>query len=381
MQQTEQQAIQALQNGQPQLAEAFFQQRTTTDPTNVSAWLGLAVSKQLQGKYEECINAVDEAIQREPVNLSALILKGDVLLHMDMQRDAMQCYAMAIGIAGQSPDLPQDLQVAIQRIQHTYDQLSANVEKHLHEALEASGYKPDQDNARFTHALSLLSGAKHRFTQQPRAFFFPELPTIQFYPRNDFDWVTKVEAATADIVEEFKGILAKRAGFEPYIRSDEQGPTANINRNLDSMDWSAFFLIKNGRVIEEHVAQCPKTMAALADVPQPDTRGRSPMVLFSLLKPGARIEPHCGFLNTRLVCHLPLVVPHDCGLRVGNEVRTWKKGELTIFNDSIEHEAWNSSQQLRAVLIFDIWRPELTSTEKRLVNTLLESVDKFDAFH
>ena len=32
------------------------------------------------------------------------------------------------------------------------------------------------------------------------------------------------------------------------------------------------------------------------------------MVLFSVLKPGVRIPPHNGFLNSRLICHLPLIV-------------------------------------------------------------------------
>jgi aspartate beta-hydroxylase len=102
------------------------------------------------------------------------------------------------------------------------------------------------------------------------------------------------------------------------------------------------------------------------------------MVLFSLPKPGVKIAPHHGFLNTRLICHLPLVVPNDCGLRLGNEVHSWKKGELVVFDDSIEHEAWNNSQQNRVVLIFDIWRPELSELEREWVTSLLESIDTYD---
>jgi aspartyl/asparaginyl beta-hydroxylase (cupin superfamily) len=87
--------------------------------------------------------------------------------------------------------------------------------------------------------------------------------------------------------------------------------------------------------------------------------------MFSLLRAGARIPPHTGTHNARLICHLPLLVPRDCGFRVGNEVRTWEEGKLLIFDDTIEHEAWNNSDQDRVVLIFDIWRPELTEQEKR----------------
>ena len=98
---------------------------------------------------------------------------------------------------------------------------------------------------------------------------------------------------------------------------------------------------------------------------------------FSRLRPGARIEPHTGFLNSRLICHLPLVTPKNCFLRVGNETREWKKGEAWVFDDSIEHEAWNASDETRIVLIFSIWRPELSAEERKLVSTLLQGVDKY----
>jgi aspartyl/asparaginyl beta-hydroxylase (cupin superfamily) len=92
--------------------------------------------------------------------------------------------------------------------------------------------------------------------------------------------------------------------------------------------------------------------------------------MFSLLRPGARIAPHTGMFNTRLVCHLPLIVPPGCRFRVGNEVREWEEGKLLIFDDTIEHEAWNDGGEDRVVLIFDIWRPELSERERKEVAAL-----------
>ena len=104
-------------------------------------------------------------------------------------------------------------------------------------------------------------------------------------------------------------------------------------------------------------------MSALQQVPLCTIAGRTPSVLFSLLRPGTRIRPHHGFTNARLICHLPLIVPSDRALRVGNETRAWREGELFIFDDSIEHAAWNLSKELRVVLLFDVWRPELSDKE------------------
>ena len=94
--------------------------------------------------------------------------------------------------------------------------------------------------------------------------------------------------------------------------------------------------------------------------------------------PGAHITPHTGILNTRLLCHLPLVVPEGCWFRVGNEVREWETGKLTIFDDSIEHEARNTSAFTRTILIFDIWRPELHPEERALVEAIYDELGAMD---
>ena len=94
------------------------------------------------------------------------------------------------------------------------------------------------------------------------------------------------------------------------------------------------------------------------------------MAVVDGLRPGARIPPHAGVMNARLICHLPLIVPQPSGFRVGNETRAWEEGKLLVFDDSIEHEAWNDSAEDRVVLIFDIWRPELSEADRRAVTAI-----------
>jgi aspartyl/asparaginyl beta-hydroxylase (cupin superfamily) len=52
-----------------------------------------------------------------------------------------------------------------------------------------------------------------------------------------------------------------------------------------------------------------------------------------------------------------------CGIRVGGEERTWQVGKCLVFEDSFEHEAWNDGNETRAVLVVDLWHPDLTSIE------------------
>ena len=83
------------------------------------------------------------------------------------------------------------------------------------------------------------------------------------------------------------------------------------------------------------------------------------------------IPPHTGVTNTRLITHLGLIVPENCTFRVGNESRNWTRGKAWIFDDTIEHEARNASDELRVVLIFDVWNPYLSLAERDMVCALL----------
>jgi aspartyl/asparaginyl beta-hydroxylase (cupin superfamily) len=186
-----------------------------------------------------------------------------------------------------------------------------------------------------------------------------------------------VAAATPAITAEITAVLATRSGIEPYVEKPKDRP-AKAHSLLDDPRWSAFHLIRSGEVVAENAARCPATMAAIQDAPIPVIKGRSPMVLFSLLAPHTHIEPHNGLLNTRLICHLPLIVPANCRLRVGNTTRTVEAGKVMIFDDSIEHEAWNDSDAPRAILLFEIWRPELTLPERAALTAMYESVTAYD---
>jgi aspartyl/asparaginyl beta-hydroxylase (cupin superfamily) len=142
--------------------------------------------------------------------------------------------------------------------------------------------------------------------------------------------------------------------------------------------WTAYHLFKNGAAVNDHCAACPRTVEALSGLPQPVAPRRSPNAMYSLLQPRTRIPPHTGVSNTRLVVHLPLVVPEGCGFRVGASTRPWRLGEAFVFDDTIEHEAWNEGDRWRAVLIFDVWSPFLTETEKE---GIVEVMRRLDAFH
>ena len=135
---------------------------------------------------------------------------------------------------------------------------------------------------------------------------------------------------------------------------------------------------RDGKRIDDAIARCPRTAALLERVPKVDIPETGPTVFFSILAPKAHIPAHMGVTNTRLIVHVPLVIPPGCRFRVGSETREWEFGKAFVFDDTIEHEAWNDSDVPRAVLIFDIWNPYLTLAERDLVRAAVAGVQEYN---
>jgi len=207
---------------------------------------------------------------------------------------------------------------------------------------------------------------------------FPYLRNYEFFDRESFPWLATVEAATESIREELLGVLrTDEAGIEPYIAFDDGLPLRQWKELNHSRRWSAYFLWNQGRIEDSHLARCPRTAKVLATVPQVDIPGRGPTAFFSILDAQTKIPPHTGVTNTRVTVHLPLIVPPGCGFRVGGETREWQVGTGWVFDDTIEHEAWNDSDAPRAILIFDVWNPELTLLERNLVRETTVALSQY----
>ena len=367
--------IEALRNGDALKARALFEQIIAAGQADASACLGLVYACRSLQDQPAARAAVDQALALEPRNLRALVLKADLLAEMGDSRAASSFYLAAVRAAPPSAQLPSDLHQELDRAQAMCARYAAQFEAFLRERLAGHGLAGRHSAERFRQSLDILTGKKKIYFQEPRYYFFPELPQIQFYDRNDFPWLDQVEAATADIRAELIEVLKHDSAFKPYVQSVPGRPYQEQDGMLDNPDWSAFYLCKDGEMVRENAARCPKTLGALAAVPLARVNNRSPSILFSLLRPGARIPPHHGLVNTRLICHLALIVPDNCGFRVGNETRAWTEGKVWVFDDTIEHEAWNDSDQTRVILLFEIWRPELTHEERGLVNAMFEAID------
>jgi aspartate beta-hydroxylase len=311
-----------------------------------------------------------------PTDIATLLDRGDAFAASDA-RAAMAFYQAALqgaaGAAFADPGTVARLREAQAFIQNRASEFQQSLARAL------GDFQPDDPAAatRLAHSLEMLRGEREIFPQQPAVFYYPYLAQRQFFERGEFGWAEELEAATPAIRDELVALVNEGADFRPYVQDDAARPKRDFHGLNNDPQWTALYLWKDGKLVDEIARRCPRTVAALDKVPMSSIGARTPAVLFSKLEPGAHIPPHHGMLNCRLICHLPLIVPPGCWLRVGNETREWEEGKLLIFDDSIEHEARNPGGEIRIILLFDIWRPELSETERRAVSAIFDAIDTF----
>lgn len=336
-------------------------------------WLMLAQACNLAGDDAGEEAALQKQLQIDPRHLPALILSGEMKIRTGDDRAANSFFQAALNQAATIKSVPAALHPMLQRAQEFTGRLRAKFEDHLMAQLSQSGLS---SGGRVGTAVDMLLGRKQLYLQQPSSFYFPGLPQRQFYERDEFPWLAEVEALVPQMQDELKTVLSDGADFAPYVEATPDRPRPS-NPLINDPKWGAFYFWRNGVVVSENAARCPVTMRALELAPMPCIDKRSPIALWSLLKAGTHIQPHHGLLNTRLICHIPLIVPENCAIRVGNETRTWCAGEALIFDDSFEHEAWNRSDETRVILLFEIWRPEISIEERVALTAIFETINDY----
>ena len=356
-------ADRALSGGSPAEARAILEAAAPADPPLPAFWQRLATLRRLTGAPAQALAAIDRGLALAPLDFVGLLLRAGLLDQLG-EAGAGEAYGRAL--AQRRPDpLPPALASVIARAEAAWAAHQQSLETRLAAALEASG--ADLTPTARARAARLASNASRRtraYHSEATHFHYPGLRELEFHDPATFPWLPRFEAATDIITREMQSAAAATsAELVPYIQYAENEPLAqwaglNFNR-----DWTAIHLVDRGQLIAANAGLCPQTMALLDAVPQPWIDGCGANAMFSLLAPGTVIPAHVGVANFRVLCHLPLVVPGQCWFRVGNSRREWERGSGWIFDDSIEHAAANESNQLRVIMIFDIWHPDLSPAE------------------
>jgi aspartate beta-hydroxylase len=373
-------AARLLRSGDANGATAILDHLVQVDSGNSEIWFNYAVALRRLGRTEDAAAALDKALEIDPRNVIALIEKGSLEESLEKPRAAAMSYRAALQLIPPGSAIPKDMEPALGRARDVVDGNNRALESYVEDGLEEIKSRfPGESFRRFDQCADIILQKRSVHRQQPTFMYFPELPAIEFYDRNLFPWLDTLEAAAGDIRAELLDVLSDDSddALVPYVALPKGTPLNQWTELNHSRKWSAFYFWLEGRAYAENLARCPRTAKALQNWPRWDVPGSGPTAMFSILEAKAHIPAHTGPVNTRLVVHLPLVVPAGCRFRVGGQQREWIEGQAFVFDDSINHEAWNDSNVPRAVLIVDTWSPYLSEAERELVRTFTRYVSEY----
>ena len=371
--------------GRPGEAREVLEAAIAVDSGIAPIWLNLAIAARADGDGDAELAALDGSLRADPYFGMALLHKAGLMEQRGQRDAAAALYQALLNSAPPAEQLPDGMRRALDHAR----QVVAAEKRTLFDRFRSGAAATGVRSERFDRSIELYcglaerdspapvgGGSDRRHRPAPTGLYFPALPEPCFFDPALMPWLAELEAATDRIRAELLAVIARDMPMRPYVDIPAERPVnqwAELNRSLD---WSALFLWENGKRIDANADACPATDALVRKLPLLDIPGKAPTAMFSILRPGAVIPPHHGVTNSRAVVHLPLVIPPDCGFRVGGETREWREGTAWAFDDTIEHEAWNRTDQPRAILILDAWNPYLTADERTLVAQAMLLIDQ-----
>lgn len=373
-------AAEALARRDPQSALGLIDQADTLGRTH-NGTLNRALALRLLGDFHGALTVLDDALAMQPYDFAALLGKAAMLEKIGQAPSAAEVYRNALKIAPPRERCPPAM---LAQMDHADDVVRSHAEA-LRDHMQAhvAALRDTVDAAtldRFDEGLEIYAGLKTAPKQEPLLLNYPRLPAIPFYDRALFPWLETLEAATPVIQAELEALLASFFDeFAPYIAYPKGAPVNQWGELNHSRKWTSLWLWRDGTRQDAVCERCPQTAALLESLPLCRQDGFAPTAVFSALQPHTHIPAHTGSSNVRLLTHLPLILPGPARFRVGNTVRDWKMGEAWVFDDTIEHEAWNDADEMRVILIFDIWNPALGESEKALITAMMQAQRAFMA--
>lgn len=359
----------ALREGRFAEAARAFEAATRADPEASALWRNLATARRALGDDQGELAALDGAIEIDRRDFMAWLRKAEAHQRLNDEARAFSAWQAVLQLSVHLDPMPETLMPVLQEGQNFCAACSGRISFQIAEALGNFEERLPRSIGRRVRAfVDASQGRRKIYVNECHGLCYPFLPADEFFDEGHFPWFAQMEAKTGQIRQEMLALLADPGdALRPYVQMDKGTPASKWTPLDQSLAWGACFLWEYGKPNAQVLSRCPVTAEALASVPQSDIPGRAPTAFFSILRPHTRIPSHTGVTNTRAIIHLPLVVPPGCGFRVGGETREWKVGKAFAFDDTIEHEAWNDSDEMRAVLIFDVWNPHLTEEEQEII--------------
>ena len=204
------------------------------------------------------------------------------------------------------------------------------------------------DLARSVWENAVRRGLWPHVLHRPEWYYVPTNVSKPWHDPRDFPFAAKLQAGFSVIRREFLANMEHRQS----LSKEELGNRVSVEDN----QWKLLYLKEP--FTDNYTRESlffPETMKIIEDCDEEFL-----LIKFSAIVPGTHIKPHTGPSNDRLRVHLSLIHTGGARIRVGSEWRTWRDGEVLIFDSSWEHEVYHDGPDKRTVLILDIRNPTLS---------------------
>lgn len=362
----------------------YFKQALKHAPKNSWMHFDHASALDKNGETQASLSAYIKAWQLEPSNGRFSLYAGDAFYKNGQVEHALQIWSLGadsdpmVRAAHQHPQADRETREKSQRADH---ELRTHFSKLHRESLEQTGNPKRLTSSLWPQTHDEVFQYRHtpneRTALKPYVFYAPDLPPTPVFQNPDEEWVAQLQNSSDAMRTEYLKFMEHSKSYKtPYISANANvDPSCNHLKGQET--WTSVHLYKDG-VAQDCLEYFPLTHEAIKKLPVVRFHGQPMEVFFSILQPGIHIPPHFGLANTRVTAHLPLIIPKDtCRIRVADHMHHWKEGELFMFDDSFNHEAWNDSERTRVVLIFEAWRPDLSQEEIKAVQTSFENRDNW----
>lgn len=377
-----------LVRGDTLLAVAMLEKAVQAHSANPDLFHQLGTAQMVAGDLKQAAATLQRCLAIVPQMFVARLRLGAALEQLGQTEQAVLAYFGAVNSAQAQGRWLNDATTAPglrEAVQHAMRVIDAGRRRAFEAVLEPLRQRYGRSELeRVEHCLAIYLGEQQANLpdprQRPKFLYFPGIPSQTYYPIERFPWQAELKAATAMVREELLSVLGENQPLEPFLGDQSADELKGHLRSssIQPAAWDAFFFYRHGTRYDDNCKRCPRTSQLLDELPLVRIRDHAPETLFSVLRPGTHILPHRGVTNTRLVTHLPLIVPPDCAISVGGEIHEWQEGRCVSFDDTFEHEAWNRSDRTRVVMILDSWNPDLTEVERMAVTDLVEAIGDFN---
>lgn len=373
--------------GRPQTAIDYLQRAAQSSPDEAQVHLTLGSAYLAARRLDEARTTLARCLELAPKAYVARLQYAIALEQSGDAKTALPNFFGAIMQAQEQGRWMSDASTAPMlraQVKHAM-RVTYEGRKRLFEALLAPhvARHGEAEMARVAKCLKIYLGEippNYPDTRQiPKFLYFPDLPAATYFDRKLFAWYEILESRWTDVRDEMKAVLHEPDALAPFLGDHPPEAMKSYLGGIENPVWDAYFFYRHGDRFDAHHARCPLTSAALESLPTlVRIRDHAPEVCYSVLTPGTHILKHRGVTNTRLVTHLPLIIPEKCAISVGGEEKVWREGEVFSFDDTYEHEAWNRSDKTRVVMLMDVWNPYMTAAECEAVTGLIEGIGDFN---